>query len=613
VVGLYWKDSTGPRKEVFRSLSSLRARLSSLGSILLVGHNLLQFDLKQLKAKGLDLTGLPWDCTQLLAVALSHKIPDEWLARYEVRRKELNKLLPHGHRAHREAGKHSLKTLAPYFLGVEPFWEATDGHDNDEYVLRDCEYTYQLRDYLLDACQEDGVTRFYEEKLKPWCQMLFDGEWEGVRLNFETMAEHEAKAKSQATQAKQKLNEYWAPAYEDYQQLQRNALIQAYGEKAGAAMMRLKNPTPERQRKVEDRYTQLRYKAEAKIEPFNLDSPAQMAWLLRDYQGYDITNFEGEESTGVEVLERLAAEGKEDIKQLLEYREGNKLITAFFPSYRAMNWNGVIHASFKLYTVRTGRTSSSDPNLQQVPGHIRPIYVARPGCSFVIRDFSGAEPALIGYNTKDPMICGPLIENKNFHDEVVPLFFDIECDPKQIKKLYPKERDATKEADLSLFYGAGAGRLRISAMKRGFPWTMKDAKERVARFREYFQTSFEVKRDVIDATAEAGLPLINLFGRKIRIEKQDVYMKAFNTLIQSSASDMLLRSCQKMVAEFKERGIRAKPLAWIHDEVVVEVDDRDLADAVEVIDRCMTSYKLPTPYGNLPLKVEGHVAKFWKK
>jgi hypothetical protein len=613
VVGLYFEMAGVVHREVYRDLGRLRIRLDGLCDFTLVGHNLLQFDLKHLKAKGLDLTDRPWECTQLMAVAYSRKIPDEWLARYEARRKEINKTLPHGHKAHREAGKHSLKTLAPYFLGVQPFWEETGDKDNDDYVLTDCAHTYRLFQFLREELVKDGTEAFYKDKLKPWCQMLFEGEWEGVCLNYETMSSYETKAQKQAISAKTQLDEMWAGAYDAYIREQQIILATEYRQMTERAWERSKGLTLGKAEKIASRYTQLRYKAEEKIEPFNLDSPTQMAWLLRDHYGYDITNFEGEESTGVEVLERLAAEGKEDIKQLLAYREGNKLCTAFFPSYREMAWEGKIHASFKLAIARTGRSSSSSPNLQQVPGHIRPIFIPRQGCSFIIKDFSGAEPALIGYLTKDPMICGPLIEGRNFHDGVVPLFFSVDCDEREIKKRYPVERDATKEADLSLFYGAGAGRLRISAMKRGFPWTKRDAKERVDHFREHFETAFQVKKDLIDPTAEAGHPLINLFGRKIRIEQQDVYMKAFNTLVQSSASDMLFRSCQKMRDEFKARSIRAKILLWVHDEVVVEVDDRDLKDAEEIIDRCMTSYKLPTPYGNLPLKVEGHVAKYWKK
>jgi DNA polymerase I-like protein with 3'-5' exonuclease and polymerase domains len=613
VVGIYFEMAGVVHREVYRDLGRLRIRLDGLCDFTLVGHNLLQFDLKHLKAKGLDLTDRPWECTQLMAVAYSRKIPDKWLARYEARRKEINKTLPHGHKAHREAGKHSLKTLAPHFLGVQPFWEETGDKDNDDYVLTDCAHTYRLFQFLRQALVEDDTDKFYREKLKPWCQMLFEGEWEGIGLDYGTMTKKEMAAQDQARSSKRKLDQYWESAYGAYEAEQMDALTREYEEKKDIAIAKLKDPSYEKRQKTIRRYAALWGSAAAKIEPFNLDSPAQMAWLLRDHLGYDITNFEGEDSTGVEVLERLAAEGKDDIKALLDYREASKLITSFFPKYRELAWKGKIHASFKLAIARTGRSTSSDPNLQQVPGHIRPIFIPPPGHSLIIKDFSGAEPALIGYLTKDPMICGPLIEHRNFHDGVVPLFFDMDCDEKEIKKLYPKERDATKEADLSLFYGAAAGRLRISAMKRGFPWTMRDAKDRVERFRAHFETAFQVKREVIDPTAEAGHPLINLFGRKIRIEQQDVYMKAFNTLVQSSASDMLFRSCQKMRDEFKARSIRAKILLWVHDEVVVEVDDRDLIDAEEIIDRCMTSYKLPTPYGNLPLKVEGHVSKYWKK
>lgn len=600
--GLYWEVGGKAYQEVYRDLDRLRDRLIDLSDFVLVGHNLLQFDIKHLKAKGLDLTDRSWECTQLMAAALSQKIPDDWLASYELKRKELNKALPHGHTAHREAGKHSLKTLAPYFLGVKPFWENTLDKDNDDYVLTDCRHTFNLFKFLSQALVKDQTDGFYREKMKPWCRMFFDGEWEGVRLSFETMAAHEEKAKKQADEAKAKLDEMWKPAYDAYKSHQQDLLWVDYKCKAEAACDRLKDKTPDRVERTVQRYTALRYKAEAKIEPFNLDSPAQMAWLLRDYLEYDITNFEGEESTGVEVLERLAAEGKEDVKQLLEYREGNKLITSFFPTYRELAYQGKIHASFALARTRTGRSASSSPNLQQVPGHIRDIFVG----DFIIKDYSGIEPVVIAYYSQCPILCDLLInKGGNFHSFNTPAFFPyVECSMEDVKKLYPKERDAAKELGLLLLYGGGWRRIKISMMKRGFKVSDRECKERYENFKDLYQTVFEFKLKTLDPMLSAGEPVTNLLGRKIRIARDDVHMKGLNTLVQSSASDLLLQSSLKI----KRAGV-AFPLLWIHDELVARGEPRAEAE----IERIMTSYKLPTPYGNLPLKVEGHVAKYWKK
>lgn len=614
-VGLYGESHDGRLvSEVHRDIGHLSRRLVSLSPTLLVGHNIISFDLKTLKAKGLDLTHIPTDDTQLMAVAAVNKIPESWLETYEAKRKAINKALPHGHKGHREAGQHSLKTLAPFFLGVEPFWETTDGHDNDEYVLRDCEYTYRLYTYLCKALKQEGTEDFYRKKLLPWAWMLFQAEWQGVSLDFQKMAAKEKEASERAARAKAELDEFWAGAYEAYQDAQEGQLWEEYQAKSQAAVARLKAPTPEKIEKTRARYAALADKAICKLEPLNLDSPVQMTWLLRDHLGYDITDYEGEETTGIEVLERLAAEGKEDIKRLIEYREAQKLCTSFFPSYRDYSYNGKIHCNFSLSRTRTGRTSSSTPNLQQQPGHVRDIFISRPGFTLVTRDLSGIEPVLIAYYSRDPFLCSWLVSGGNIHDQCTPMFFpEIDCDPKQIKKLYPLQRDAAKEADLSLFYGAGWRRLMISAMKRGIRWSEYEAKQRYETFKEQYETVFRFKKESLDPLASAGNPITNLFGRKFKVAKEDVHMKAFNTLIQSSASDLLLRSGQKIREEFQARGIDGAPILFVHDEIVVEVEDSKLNEAIGIIEKSMTDYKLETEYGRLPLKVEGGTGKFWSK
>jgi DNA polymerase I-like protein with 3'-5' exonuclease and polymerase domains len=610
VVGLYGEGI----KEVHRDLVGLSARIESLGPVVLVGHNIISFDLKTLKAKGVDLTHYPVEDTQLMAVAAVEKIPQEWLEGYERKRKEINKALPHGHKGHREAGQHSLKTLAPYFLRVPAFWEATDGHDNDEYVLRDCEYTLKLFRHFSATLASEGTEKFYREKLIPWAWMIFEGEWQGVSLDFNKIATKEKEATERAAKAKAELDRLWADAYETYGSLKADELRAEYEQMSDAAIARMKAPTADKINRTRARYTDLRYKAEGRLEPLNLDSPAQMAWLLRDHLGYDITDYEGDETTGIEVLERLAAEGKEDIKRLIEYRESQKLCTSFFPSYREFAFNGTIHCNVSLSTTRTGRTASQRPNLQQQPSHIRDIFVSRPEFSFITRDYSGIEPVLAGYYTQDPILCDLLIRGGNFHSANTPSFFPyVDCPEDQVKKLFPMERDAAKELGLMLAYGGGWRRVKISCMKRGFRFSDRECKDRYDAFTDRYQTMFEFKQKTLDPMLKAGEVVTNLLGRKFSLPPDDVHMKGFNRMVQSSASDLLLQSSRKIAAALNANGIDGIPLLWVHDELVLEVEDGRLSEAAKIVDSIMTDYKLPTPYGNLPLHVEGNEAKFWSK
>jgi DNA polymerase-1 len=90
-------------------------------------------------------------------------------------------------------------------------------------------------------------------------------------------------------------------------------------------------------------------------------------------------------------------------------------------------------------------------------------------------------------------------------------------------------------------------------------------------------------------------------------------MQGLNTLIQGSASDLVLNSAHRMTTEFRARGIHAQVLLLVHDEIVTEIPAQNEAKCVEIITRCMTDYKLETYLGPVPLAVEGKVSDVWEK
>jgi DNA polymerase-1 len=123
----------------------------------------------------------------------------------------------------------------------------------------------------------------------------------------------------------------------------------------------------------------------------------------------------------------------------------------------------------------------------------------------------------------------------------------------------------------------------------------------------------ENKEQGLDARLRRGDTITNFLGRKYRLVPEDVHMKGLNTLIQSSAHDLLMWSSLKIKREFKRRDIDARVLLWVHDEIVVEAPDDRLEECEEIIRVCMTDYRLPSPMGMLPLKIEGKTEKFWSK
>lgn len=620
VVGIY-----GPNvAKTFRDLKELQSFINTT-DYLFVGHN-FKFDLKHLSYHGVTIPLERWQHdTQIMAFGCLSKISDEYLEYYSKRRKEENKKLPRGY-SHREAGYHSLKSLAPYFLEVEPFWENPADHSTDKYVLKDCQYTYELCQFFIKKMEQDGTIEFYEKGMMPWTKMLLTSEVRGIQLDMNLLSNFESKYRKRAERIKKVLDKVWAKAYMAYRQIEINVIDKKYADMQQAAIAKLKDKSPEKIQKVDDRYQAMFDKAADKfVETYaglNLDSPSQMAWLLKDYFKLNIevesrdkkTNQkEIKDSTGSEVLYRLSKQGRKDIGLFLKYRECNKLVTSFFPTYRDLQNNGILHCNFNPTGTRTGRLSSSDPNLQQVPGHLHQLFVPRLGYKFACFDQAAIEARLIAYYTEDPILYDLIKNKKDIHGLHTTIFFELDCDPQEVKKKYNFERGVTKNVGFGVFYGAGAGRVKQEAMTNGFDWSDADCRRKVERFKETYETVYKFKKS-FDALA-AKKPFTNLFGRTFDFTNKldDIYMQGFNTLIQSSASDLVLISSNKIIKEFKERGIDGHVLLWVHDELVIEFPENKESEVVEIINRNMTNYKLDTVFGPLVLEAEGKIANSWVK
>lgn len=173
VIGIYYENDGEVIKKTFRSLDSLRATLLLLEPYTLLGHN-FSFDLHFLNAKKLRLPLASWGHdTKLMSCSISRRVSDSFLKQYEKKRSGLNASLPPYSPQHRMGRRFSLKVLAPYFLGVEPFWENPLNHNDDEYVLLDCEYTYKLFEKFRKMLIEEDKWHFYLKNQMEWLRVLF--------------------------------------------------------------------------------------------------------------------------------------------------------------------------------------------------------------------------------------------------------------------------------------------------------------------------------------------------------------------------------------------------------------------------------------------------------
>lgn len=632
IIGLFWVDPTnGPQKGTLRSATELKALLETIEDYTLTGVN-LKWDLRVLAVHGCPVDLKHWtDDVQLMATAYTVKVNEIYLKEYAAKRKILNESLPKGAK-HRNAKGQSLKVLAPFFLGVEPFWEDPTNHDSEEYVLKDCEYTYRLTEFLEDQLKLEGSYDFYRNKLIPWTKLLYKMESRGIHVDLPMLEEADVKAKARAEEVKVLLDQEWAPAYEAHRQIAIKELrshadhkLEANKQKAFQSMQNklLKVKTPAAKDKVNLQYQERllnleHFSAEcyadniAKLPRYmNLNSPAQLKWLFKDHLGLDITDFDDEESTGKAVLQKLAGTGRKDMELFLEYRKQTKLVKAFFPTYRELNNNGIIRATFHPGVARTGRLTSSDPNLQQVPLALHAMFYS-PDRKIITRDEAAIEPRLIAYASNDLTLFEILKSGADFHGYNTKIFFDLSCDVADVKKKFAKEREVGKEVGLALMYGAGRFRLQESAQKRGFVWTSRECQYKLDRFKEAYEGVYAY-REVINSCLLDG-PIRNVAGRLFSIaDPQDVFMKGFNTYIQGGASDLVWNSAERAQNEYEKLGLDAHVVLLVHDEIAADSAPEIAVQADEILDRVMTDYNLTNDLGKIELKTEGKIADRWEK
>lgn len=569
-------------RKVFRALGDFQLWLESNPQLLFTCHN-AKFDILHIMARNIpfNLERLA-GCSQNMAYVLTEKISDEWMVDFELARKNVP--------GQRVSGKHSLKTLAPYHLGVQPFWEV-DQKDNDDYVLKDAEYAYRLFPILKKKLEDRGEYEFYQTKQLQWIKLLIRAELRGINIDLDGLREMERELTGQREKLRHALNEQWSSAHIAYTEIKINEIKKTYKTEKGAN------------------------NAIARVEPgVDYSSPKQMLWMLRDYYQYNCTSLEGDEGTGREILERLADEGHEDVRKFLEYRKVDKILTAFLPSYEASQVRGTLHPSFVPDHTATGRLSSRNPNLQQVSGSLKRLFTSRPGYSFIGKDQSSIEVLLLALFTEDRNLYDIIGSGQSYHNHSTRIIFGIEHIPlTDIPTQYSRERKAAKALGFLCFYGGQWRRLQATLMQHGFAFSDYESKQIYKRLTEAFKDVFDFADQLRDEFS-TGAVIPSLFGRPIKIQNPDeVFLKALNYMIQSSASDLCLQAAKIAQDKYDELGLDATVMAFVHDFLMVECKDDQVEQAEKILEEAMTGFKLVNRHGPIKLSTETFVGKTWAK
>ncbi|MFN3521254.1 MAG: DNA polymerase I [Phenylobacterium sp.] len=353
--------------------------------------------------------------------------------------------------------------------------------------------------------------------------------------------------------------------------------------------------------------------------PFNLGSPKQIGEVLFQEMGLASgrKTATGASSTDASMLEELAAQGHELPRVLLDWRQLSKLKGTYTDNLVAAiaPQTGRVHTSFALASTTTGRLSSSDPNLQNIPVRteegrkIRKAFVAEPGKVLVSADYSQIELRLLAHIGDIPQLKRAFAEGLDIHASTASEMFGV-----PIEGMPAETRRRAKAINFGIVYGISAFGL---ANQLSIPQD-----EAAAYIKTYFER-FPGIRAYMDRTKQAARAqgfVTTIFGRKVHIpavrgksaaERAFGDRAAINAPIQGAAADVMRRAMIRMPAALQQAGLSAKMLLQVHDELVFECMPDEAEALIATARRVMERAAEPAVALSVPLVVEARAADNW--
>jgi DNA polymerase I len=350
--------------------------------------------------------------------------------------------------------------------------------------------------------------------------------------------------------------------------------------------------------------------------PFAVGSPKQLGEILFGQMGLKggKKGKSGDYSTDVTVLERLANDGVPIARKVLEWRQLSKLKSTYTDALQEQinPATGRVHTSYSLTGAQTGRLSSNDPNLQNIPirteigRRIRTAFVAEPGNVLLSADYSQVELRLAAHMADVPALKEAFANGDDIHSLTAQELFG---------EVNPDTRGKAKTINFSLLYGISrwglAGRLGIKA---------DEAQDMIDKYFERFPGINQYISRTLQSARETGFTQ-TLFGRKTHFtritspnqtERQGSERAAINAPIQGTSADIIKRAMVRMLPALAEAGLpKVRMLLQVHDELVFELPEGDVAAASAVIHRVMAEAAEPLVTIDVPLGVEIGTGTSW--
>jgi DNA polymerase-1 len=454
--------------------------------------------------------------------------------------------------------EHGLKKMAQAYLGV-PDWDIKkkDKMSRDRgtvvpYLKCDVKYTWKLFQFFMGSLTSKQK-KLYDKLLKPAYRTYRDIERNGLYLDLDEL----------------------------------EAVKTKYNAEEARLLYELK-----------------------KRHDINWNSTAQVGKVLFEIEGMPVISktAKGQPSTAADVLGKLARQGYEIPKMLLEYKDAATRNKMFLNRWEDDCYESRIHPNFNLTNVVSGRTSCNSPNLQQVPRtkDIRGLFSGSPGMILFEADYSQLELRIAAHYSNDQTMLRIYNENGDIHTETARLFTNGREPTKE-------ERNKAKAVNFGFLYGMQAKKFVEYALNSyGQTFTLQEATHvRELFFAKYSRLLPWHKEQEYLCEMQSGVS--NLFGRFRRLpdihssnkwERAGAARRAINTPVQGSGSDLLISAVTQINKELKG-------IAWVgatvHDSIIGEcrVEDKDFVDAA--IRRIMAHPKVLDDFGvtlKVPLDVD---------
>ncbi len=410
-----------------------------------------------------------------------------------------------------------------------------------DYAAEDADITLQIWDVMKEMMDKNELNPIYNDIEEPLIDVLANMEYEGIRINPDF------------------LNKYSGVLGEEIKKQEKRIY-----DKAGVE--------------------------------FNIASPKQVGEVLFDkmkipYRWRKTSS--GQYSTDVEKLNELA-ENHDIVKDILNFRKYAKLKSTYVDALPQMinPKTGRVHTNFNQARAATGRLSSENPNLQNIPikdeagREIRKAFEPRDKDHILLAaDYSQIELRLIAEISKDENMLEAFIQGNDFHRATAAKIYDVPYD-----EVTPEQRRNAKTVNFSITYGAGATNLsRQLGIKRS---------EATELIKQYFQ-QFSGLKNYMDETvafARENGYVKTLLGRKRFLRdinsrngliRSNAERMAINTPIQGTAADMIKIAMINIHKAFKEKAFKSRMLLQVHDELVFDVYKPELAEVTEVVEKLM--------------------------